>query len=265
MKHGVLAFRGLAEFIHRHRAPQSWNPQERDVGVLIGATADRRSFRVSATAATAAAAEGAEAVVIVGRDADKAPAAVEAVEGAGAACAFVQADLESPDAPDMIFDFAISRFARVDALVNSATATDRGALVDADRPLWERLFAVNVRAPFFLMQRLVNHLRPRGAPGSIVNILSMHAHGGSPELAVYASTKAALAGLTRNTANAHRFDRIRVNGIALGWVDTPAERKMQAIHARPRREVAGRSVGNAAVQPALSNGCSPCVGEARSR
>ena len=79
------------------------------------------------------------------------------------------------------------------------------------------------------MQRLVNHLRSRGAPGSIVNILSVHAHGGSPPLAVYASTKAALAGLTRNTAHAHRFDRIRVNGINVGWVDTPAERQMQAV------------------------------------
>ena len=131
--------------------------------------------------------------------------------------------------PDAIFDFALKRFGRVDALVNSAGATDRGALVDADLALWERLYAVNARAPFFLMQRLVNHLRSRGAPGSIVNILSVHAHGGSPPLAVYASTKAALAGLTRNTAHAHRFDRIRVNGINVGWVDTPAERQMQAV------------------------------------
>jgi len=93
--------------------------------------------------------------------------------------------------------------------------------------LWERLYAVNARAPFFLMQRLVDHLRGRGARGSIVNILS--AHGGAPELAVYASTKAALAGLTKNAAHAHRFDRIRVNGINVGWVDTPAERHMQAV------------------------------------
>ena len=62
------------------------------------------------------------------------------------------------------------------------------------------------------MQRLVSHLRERKAPGSIVNILSVHAHGGTPELAVYASTKSALAGLTKNTAHAHRFDRIRANG-----------------------------------------------------
>ena len=70
------------------------------------------------------------------------------------------------------------------------------------------------------MQRLVNHLRERRAPGSIVNILSIQARGGAPELAVYAGTKAALAGLTKNAAHAHRFDRIRVNGVIPDWVDT---------------------------------------------
>jgi NAD(P)-dependent dehydrogenase (short-subunit alcohol dehydrogenase family) len=176
-----------------------------------------------------AARDGAEAIVIVGRAPRKAPAAVAAVESAGAACAFVAADLERPDAPDLIFEFALRRVGRVDALVNSAGATDRGALVNADPALWERLYAVNARAPFFLMQRLVNHLRDRRAPGSVVNILSMHAHGGIPSLAVYASTKAALAALTKNAANAHRFDGIRVNAINVGWVDTPAERQMQAV------------------------------------
>ena len=179
--------------------------------------------------AVGAAREGAESVVIASFDPHKAPSAIAAVEGAGAPCAFVEADLQEPHAPDAIFDFAVKRFGRVDALVNSAGATDRGALVDADLALWERLYAVNARAPFFLMQRLVNHLRSRAAPGSIVNILSIHAHGGSPPLAVYASTKAALAALTRNTAHAHRFDRIRVNAINVGWVDTPAERQMQAV------------------------------------
>ncbi|MGH6796842.1 MAG: SDR family oxidoreductase, partial [Roseiarcus sp.] len=57
----------------------------------------------------------------------------------------------------------------------------------------------------------------------------VHARGGAPELAVYASTKSALAGLTKNAAHAHRFDRIRVNGVIVGWVDTPAERHMQAV------------------------------------
>jgi NAD(P)-dependent dehydrogenase (short-subunit alcohol dehydrogenase family) len=179
--------------------------------------------------AQAAARAGAEGLVVTGRDAGKGASAAAEVEQSGAPALFVAADLEDASAPDLIFDAALKRFGRVDALVNSAALTDRGSLAEADLRLWERLFAVNARAPFFLMQRLVNHLRNRGAAGSIVNILSIHAYGGAPELAVYAATKSALAGLTKNVANAHRFDRIRANGVILGWVDTPAERHMQAV------------------------------------
>ena len=127
-----------------------------------------------------------------------------------------------------MFEAALARFGQVDALANAAALTDRGSLADADLALWDRLYAINARAPFFLMQALVRHLRGRKAGGAVVNILSMHAHGGAPALAVYGSTKSALAGLTKNAAHAHRFDRIRFNGICVGWVDTPAEREMQA-------------------------------------
>jgi NAD(P)-dependent dehydrogenase (short-subunit alcohol dehydrogenase family) len=184
---------------------------------------------VGLAVAQAAARAGAEGLVLTGRGPDKGAAAAAEVERSGARAVFVAADLEDASAPDLIFDAALKRFGRVDALVNSAALTDRGSLAEADLRLWERLFAVNARAPFFLMQRLVNHLRQRGAPGSIVNILSVHARGGAPELAVYASSKSALAGLTKNTAHAHRFDRIRVNGVILGWVDSPGERQMQAV------------------------------------
>ena len=179
--------------------------------------------------ARAAARTGAEGLVLTGRDAGKGSAAAAEVERSGTPAMFVTADLEQPDAPDLIFDAALKRFNHVDGMVNSAALTDRGSLVEADVKFWNRLFAVNARAPFFLMQRLVNHLRERKAPGSIVNILSVHARGGAPELAVYASSKSALAGLTKNSAHAHRFDRIRVNGIILGWVDSPGERQMQAV------------------------------------
>ncbi len=178
--------------------------------------------------ADGAAQAGAKAIVIVGRDEAKGSKARDEIAALGAACAFIGADLGAPDGPDRIFDFALDRFGQVDALVNAAGLTDRGSLIDADLALWERLYAVNARAPFFLMQRLVRHLRARQTGGTIVNILSMHAHGGAPSLAVYGSTKSALAGLTRNAAHAHRFDRIRVNGIHVGWVDTPAERHMQS-------------------------------------
>ena len=123
---------------------------------------------------------------------------------------------------------AIARLGRVDCLVNAAALTDRASLETGTIDEWDRQFAVNARAPFFLMQAAVADMKARRAPGAIVNILSVNAHCGAPELAIYSATKGALSTLTRNTANAHLGDRIRVNGINMGWVATPAEQQMQA-------------------------------------
>jgi NAD(P)-dependent dehydrogenase (short-subunit alcohol dehydrogenase family) len=179
--------------------------------------------------ARAAARAGVDAVLLTGRDQAKGRSAATDIGREGPRAAFLATDLADPEAPNRIFDHALALFGQVDALVNAAALTDRGSLAEANISFWERLYAVNARAPFFLMQRLINHLRARDSPGTIVNILSVHAHGGMPSLAVYASTKASLAALTKNAAHAHRFDRIRVNAINVGWVDTPAERHMQAV------------------------------------
>ena len=82
-------------------------------------------------------------------------------------------------------------------------------------------------APFFTMQAAVEDMRRRGAPGAIVNVLTMSSHGGQPYLAPYVASKAGLAGLTRNAAYAHRFDRIRINGLNIGWTETPGEDEVQ--------------------------------------
>ncbi len=176
-----------------------------------------------------AAKSGAAAVLLTGRDQARGEAAVAEVAAAGAEAAFVAAELADPAAPARIFAAAIDRFGRVDGLVSAAAITDRATLLDASREFFDRMFAVNTRAPFFLMQHFVQHLQARKAPGSAVNILSMNVHGGATSLSVYSASKAALALLTRNSAQAHRFDRIRINGINVGWTDTPAERQMQAV------------------------------------
>jgi NAD(P)-dependent dehydrogenase (short-subunit alcohol dehydrogenase family) len=67
----------------------------------------------------------------------------------------------------------------------------------------------------------------RRAPGTIVNIISSSELGGQPYLAPYVAAKAGLAGLTRNAAHAHRFDRIRINGLDIGWTDTEGEDQIQ--------------------------------------
>jgi NAD(P)-dependent dehydrogenase (short-subunit alcohol dehydrogenase family) len=140
----------------------------------------------------------------------------------------VVADLSDPAAPAAVAGAARAAFGRIDGLVNAAGLTTRAALTSGGLEDWDRLFAVNTRAAFFLMQAAVNDMRARGSPGAIVNVLSINAHCGTPELAIYAGTKGALATLTRNAAHAHMADRIRVNGINLGWVATETEHRIQS-------------------------------------
>jgi NAD(P)-dependent dehydrogenase (short-subunit alcohol dehydrogenase family) len=146
----------------------------------------------------------------------------------GTPTAFLAADLADPDAPVRLVARCVEQFGRIDLLVNAAGLTDRASFLDGDVAVWTKLFNVNARAPFLLMQAAILAMREQGAGGAIVNILSMNAHCGTPELAVYSATKGALSTLTRNAANAHREDRIRVNGINMGWVATAGERTMQA-------------------------------------
>ena len=177
------------------------------------------------TIARAALAAGAEAVTITGRDAARGGALARSL---GPRAHFLAADLALPDAPAQLFAQSLAAMGRVDALVNAAALTTRASMLDGTVELWNRLFSVNTRAPYMLMQALIRHLLDRGAPGSIVNIQSINAHCGAPDLAIYSATKGALQTLTKNAAHAHLADRIRVNGINLGWVATPGEQTMQA-------------------------------------
>jgi NAD(P)-dependent dehydrogenase (short-subunit alcohol dehydrogenase family) len=191
---------------------------------------------VGAAIAEAAARSGVAGLLLTGRDAGRGAAVAERIRRLGPETHFITADLAETDAPARIVAECLDRYGRIDLLVNAAGLTDRASFLDADIDVWTKLFDVNARAPFFLMQAAIRAMRERGQGGSIVNVLSMNAHCGSPELAVYSATKGALATLTRNAANAHRHDRIRVNGIMMGWVATDGEKTMQA-------EVLGRGPG----------------------
>lgn len=182
---------------------------------------------IGAAIAHAAAEAGATGLVLTDKDPAGLAATIAALP-APIARPYV-ADLADPGAPQRLIDEALIRFGRIDGLVNAAGLTNRGGVTDGTLDLWDELFAVNSRAAFFLMQAAVRDMVQRGAPGTIVNILSIHSHCGAPDLAIYAATKAALSTLTKNTANAHLADNIRVNGINLGWVDTPSERHMQSV------------------------------------
>lgn len=183
---------------------------------------------VGACIAKTAAQSGVSHVVISGRDEVRGRAVCRELKTCGCTAYFVKADLADAHGARMLFSAAMDKLGQIDLLVNAAGLTDRASVLDGDLDDWERLFAVNARAPFFLMQQFVRHRLDVSLSGSVVNIQSMNAHCGAPELAIYSASKGALVTLTKNVAHAHLADKIRVNGINMGWVATPAEIEMQA-------------------------------------
>jgi NAD(P)-dependent dehydrogenase (short-subunit alcohol dehydrogenase family) len=177
---------------------------------------------VGAGVARAAVREGA-VVALLGRNRERGEALAAELTAAGAPAGYVPADVGDAAAAVAAVDTVLAGYGRVDCLVNAAGLTARGTLLDTTPELFDAHIAVNLRGPFFLMQAVVRSLVERGAPGSIVNVISSSELGGQPYLAPYVAAKAGLAGLTRNAAYAHRFDRIRINGVDIGWTDTEGE------------------------------------------
>ena len=187
----------------------------RDRVVLIsGGTAG-----LGAGIARAAAREGAT-VAVSGRRREPGEALAAELTAAGTKALSVQADVAQAQA---CVAAVIAEFGRVDSLVNAAGLTARGTLLDTTPDLFDAHIAVNLKAPFFLMQAVVADLVARKASGTIVNVISSSEHGGQPYLAPYVAAKAGLAGLTRNAAHAHRWDKIRITGLNIGWTDTEGE------------------------------------------
>ena len=188
---------------------------------------------IGGAAALALAGAGAAGIVICGRNREKGTEMAKAVEDAGTPCEYVAADLAHADDCRKPVPACVRRFGRVDGLVNAAGLTERGTIEDTTVEFWNRVFAVNARAPFILIQDAVKVMKQDRIEGSIVNIITMSSHGGQPNLMPYSASKGALAVLTKNVAHALRFDRIRVNGINMGWADTPGEHVVQMAEGKP--------------------------------
>jgi NAD(P)-dependent dehydrogenase (short-subunit alcohol dehydrogenase family) len=178
---------------------------------------------VGAAAARTAARCGAAAVAISGRRPELAEPLVDELDLLGTEPLFIRADVAVVDQAVASVTETISAFGRVDCVVNAAALTDRGTLVDTTPDMFDAHVATNLRGPFFIMQAAVRDMLRREAGGTIVNVISISAHTGSAILAPYAASKGGLASLTRNAAHAHRRDRIRVNGLNIGWTATEGE------------------------------------------
>ena len=146
--------------------------------------------------------------------------------------AYVAGDLEAPDVPARIIKQTVAHFGRLDALVNNAAVMTRGGIEDTDQETFDRTIAVNLKAPFFLIRSVLPHFRNQGG-GRILNIGSVNAYCGERSMCIYSACKGALMTLTRNLADAHAAEGVRVNQINVGWTLTPNERALKAKEGLP--------------------------------
>jgi NAD(P)-dependent dehydrogenase (short-subunit alcohol dehydrogenase family) len=171
--------------------------------------------------AVAYAAEGAR-VAVAGRDAARGAAVVKEIRAAGGSATFLPADLGSATSAGAraLADAAGEALGgHVDILVNNAGVYPSPATDSTDDAVFDRIIAVNVRAPFFLVAELAPKMARRGG-GAIVNIGSWVSRVGLPAGALYSASKATLEQLTRGWAAEFGPSGVRVNAIAPGVIDT---------------------------------------------
>jgi NAD(P)-dependent dehydrogenase (short-subunit alcohol dehydrogenase family) len=165
--------------------------------------------------ALALAAAGAT-VAMSGRDKDKGRAVVEAIRTAGGSAVFVAADLIDAEAALELAACAVDSLGGgVDVLVNNAGTSSFGPTASHDEATFDFIFALNVKAPYFLVAALAPAMAQRGA-GAIVNVSTMVAQFGLDGMALYGSSKAALELLTKAWAAEFGREGVRVNAVSPG-------------------------------------------------
>jgi NAD(P)-dependent dehydrogenase (short-subunit alcohol dehydrogenase family) len=152
----------------------------------------------------------------------------------GCRTVFVLADLSNVEECRSIIDAADKTFGWLDHLINCAAITDHGTIINTKPELFDRIFSVNVRAPYFLTQDAVKLMIRDGIQGSIVNVFPMSGLGGQSFLSAYSSSKGAMEVFTKNTAYSLLRNRIRVNGLNIGWMNSLNEDKiLNEVHNAP--------------------------------
>jgi NAD(P)-dependent dehydrogenase (short-subunit alcohol dehydrogenase family) len=171
-------------------------------------------------------AEGAK-VIIHGLEAELG-AAVVAELGADKAALHIE-DLTAEGCLERLVALAVSRFGKLDAVVNNAAHVGASNLHTTDLPFFRRMLEVNTIVPFALIKAALPELRK--VRGCVLNIGSVNAWSGEPNLLPYSVSKGALMTLTRNLGDTlMREDLVRVNQINPGWVLTDNEAKRKREH-----------------------------------
>ena len=190
--------------------------------------------------------EGAQCVLVDVKPADSFADALRASHGERLLT--ISADVTRREDIERIVARTVERFGRIDILFNNAALFDMRPILDESWDVFDRLFAVNVKGMFFLMQAVARHMVEQGRGGKIINMSSQAGRRGEALVSHYCATKAAVLSYTQSAALALAPHKINVNGIAPGVVDTPMWKEVDALFARYENRPLGekkRLVGEA--------------------
>jgi NAD(P)-dependent dehydrogenase (short-subunit alcohol dehydrogenase family) len=137
----------------------------------------------------------------------------------------VYGDLSNSETPRQLVGAALERFGKLDVLVNNAASTQRYDAAATTAEVFDRMMAINVRAPLLLCKEAFPALKQSG--GCVLNIGSINGYCGQADLLPYSISKGALHTMSRNLADAWAPHHIRVNHFVLGWILTRNEYELQ--------------------------------------
>jgi 3-oxoacyl-[acyl-carrier protein] reductase len=172
-----------------------------------------------------------------------ADSAKQEIEDLGRKVAVVQADLSDLEQTFGLADKALDAFGGLDCLVNNSGICLNRPFLENTPAEFEKIYNVNVRAQFFLMQKFAAHIVGRQGEGTVCNIASIHGMSGAPEHAIYAGTKGAIIAQTRTIGIEMAHKGVRVTAIAPGWVTVESYSKaLPGFNEEDARQAAAEKV-----------------------
>ncbi len=145
---------------------------------------------------------------------------------------YVAADITQTSQITTMLQAAEQRFGALHILFNNAAVFDLAPLLDSDEAMYDRLFAVNVKGMFFVMQQVLARMVAGQVRGAVINMASQAGRRGEALVSHYCATKAAVISYTQSAALAMAPHHIRVNGIAPGVIDTPMWQHVDSLFAK---------------------------------
>ena len=180
-------------------------------------------------------AEAGASIVVAARDAEKGRRAVEELEKLGASARFCAVDVADESSVDAMVRTTLGAFGRLDALVNNAGMNIRKPPHELSLSEWRRVLDTNLTSAFLCSKAVYPAMKAAGG-GKIINIGSMMSIFGASFAPAYAASKGGIVQFTKACAAAWAPDRIQVNAVLPGWIDTEltrnARREVPGLHER---------------------------------